>query len=89
VRLPVTIEPGYGSLHANISVPASAQLVQYEVALLLPSTKEGPDGVSVATETFQTADPRPPTAVLNLTTPTWVGFGALQLVLVMQFVERA
>jgi hypothetical protein len=63
----VAVDPAYGSIHANITVPAAAQLVQYEVALLLP-----PGGASVTTEDFQVADPRPPTAVLNLTAPNWV-----------------
>ncbi|KAI8474284.1 MAG: hypothetical protein J3K34DRAFT_456831 [Monoraphidium minutum] len=73
-RVTVAVDPAFGSFHANLSVPASAQLVPYEVSLQLPSKAGGSgasDDVSVASESFQVADPRPPTAVLNLTAPDW------------------
>lgn len=66
VNFPVKIDPTYGSLHANFTVPAGAQLVQYQVSLDIGSSR------GAATESFQVADPRPPTAVLNLTLPDWV-----------------
>jgi hypothetical protein len=73
VEVPVKVDAAYGSFHANVSVPKAAQAVRYEVTLKLP----GQDG-SAANDAFQVADPRPPTAVVNLTTPDWVrqgGFG--------------
>ncbi|KAI8474281.1 MAG: hypothetical protein J3K34DRAFT_375003 [Monoraphidium minutum] len=73
-RVTVAVDPAFGSFHANLSVPASAQLVQYEVALQLAPEAGGggaSDRAAVASESFQVADPRPPTAVLNLTAPDW------------------
>lgn len=82
VKFPVAIDPAYGSLHANFTVPKAARQLQYEVALRLGSPEGGehpggggdggPFGAAVAAEAFQVADPRPPTAVLNLTAPDWV-----------------
>ena len=66
VKIPVKIDPDYGSLHTNVSVPATAQLLQYEVSLEI-----GGGSPAAATEQFLVADPRPPTAVLNLTAPDW------------------
>jgi len=71
VKFPVTIDPAFGSFHVNLSIPATAQLVQYELSLAVENQ------TAVATENFQVADPRPPTAVLNVTTPDWVRSAAL------------
>ena len=73
MNFPVNFNPAYGSFMANFTVPPSAQLLQYQLTLQLPGDASG--GVSVATEDFQVADPRPPTATLNLTAPNWVRSG--------------
>jgi hypothetical protein len=67
VELPVKVDPAYGSIHTTIPVPKAAQPVQYQVTLKLPGSD-----AAVASAPFQVADPRPPTAVVNLTTPDWV-----------------
>lgn len=68
--LPVQVDPEYGTVHANISIPPYAQLASYQVSLELYLDAE--NKTTVATHEFQLADPRPPTAVLKLTAPVWV-----------------
>lgn len=64
------MDPAYGSFHLNLSVPAAAQISDYSLSLELPS-QTGKGTVSEGSEAFSVKDPRPPTAVLNLTTPDW------------------
>ncbi|GBF96122.1 hypothetical protein Rsub_08870 [Raphidocelis subcapitata] len=65
-RIPVKLTDDYGSFRANVSVPRTAGLLQYEVALVV-----GNGTANLASEAFTVADPRPPTAVLNVTVPDW------------------
>ncbi|GBF96123.1 hypothetical protein Rsub_08871 [Raphidocelis subcapitata] len=65
-RIPVKLTDDYGSFRANVSVPRTAGLLQYRVELVV-----GNGSANLASEAFTVADPRPPTAVLNVTVPDW------------------
>ncbi|KAG2494912.1 hypothetical protein HYH03_006847 [Edaphochlamys debaryana] len=80
----VKLDGATGSIHAEIPVPASAQLQKYNLQLLLPTGGVAPasgpkpdtldyfSNVPGAALEFTAADPRPPTAELLLTVPPWV-----------------
>jgi hypothetical protein len=70
--LPVALDGGrYGSLHGRVRVPASAELGDYNVALQVTPAAGGKPLTVGDSESFTTADPRPPTAALNVTAPKW------------------
>lgn len=81
--IPVKVNASYGSFHAIIDVPAGAKPGAYSLTLVTPKTRprtaptassssSDDDGASVASESFTVGNPRPPTALLNVTVPDWV-----------------
>jgi hypothetical protein len=84
--IPVKVNASYGSFHVLIDVPAGAKPGAYSLSLKTPKTRPGAaaaasssssssdddDGASVASESFTVGNPRPPTALLNVTVPDWV-----------------
>lgn len=71
MRVPVKIDPAFGSFHVNVTVPANAEVLDHTIGLELPPPSGKGDKVSEGSESFSVKDPRPPTAVLNLTAPDW------------------
>uniref|UniRef100_A0A383WAS0 EGF-like domain-containing protein n=1 Tax=Tetradesmus obliquus TaxID=3088 RepID=A0A383WAS0_TETOB len=80
--IPVKVNASYGSFHAIIDVPAGAKPGAYSLTLVTPKTRprtaptassssSDDDGASVASESFTVGNPRPPTALLNVTVPDW------------------
>lgn len=82
MTFPFDHSPAHASFHAAITVPRAAQLVQYTLELSVTNSPYDA-GRSVAdyvppaafSEAFRVADPRPPTATLNVTLPPLVRAG--------------
>ena len=75
MRVPIKIDPAYGSFHVNVTVPENAEVMDHSLALQLPAPSGGNGTVSEGSDSFSVKDPRPPTAVLNVTAPDWVRGG--------------
>lgn len=78
--LPAQLNTTYGSFHIIIPVPAEAKAGEYSLNMATPKYKNPtPDEVDdnlaeIASVSITVGTPRPPTAVLNITVPDWVGF---------------
>ncbi|KAF6250306.1 hypothetical protein COO60DRAFT_896848 [Scenedesmus sp. NREL 46B-D3] len=81
--VPVKVNSSYGSFHVVVDVPAGANPGEYSLNLMAPRTRPGTaaaassDGsedasASIASESFTVGNPRPPTALLNVTVPQWL-----------------
>jgi len=67
------LDVSYGSLHLVIPVPADAQPGEYTLRLEAPKSKaDATDTTELSSVGFTIGNPRPPTAVLNVTVPAWV-----------------
>lgn len=66
------VHPKFGSLHARVAVPSTTKPGQYSVALQNPGGGSEGGGQQLTSAAFTVANPRPPTAALNLTAPAWV-----------------
>lgn len=77
--LPAQLNTTYGSFHLVIPVPAEAKAGQYSLSLVAPKNKNpsaaqtSDDPAEIATVSITVGTPRPPTALLNVTVPDWVG----------------
>lgn len=77
LTLPAKLNASYGSLHLVVPVPADATPSNYMLALRMPKTRSPPKGrpwedAEVTSLSFTVGNPRPPTALLNVTAPSWV-----------------
>lgn len=77
--LPAKLNTTYGTFRLVIPVPAEATAGSYSLTLNTPKYKKPqPDQMDdnvaeLATVSITVGTPRPPTAVLNVTVPDWVG----------------
>jgi hypothetical protein len=65
----VSLDATYGSFRTTVNIPATAPLQTYDVQLLVPGTKTGN---TLTSQQILVSDPRPPTALINITVPSWV-----------------
>ena len=64
------VDPVFGSFNTTVKIPETAILQDYEVQAKMPGAPN--DYTMLDTEEITVGDPRPPTALLNITVPTWV-----------------
>jgi len=76
MKFNLTYNQQYGSFHVVIPVAKAADLLQYSVSLTFAELRDKNGTLiyesATVSDYFQVADPRPPSASLNLTAPDWV-----------------
>eukprot|EP00775_Hariotina_reticulata_P009988 gene9988-10143_t len=74
----VKLNVSYGSLHLVIPVPADAKPGDYAIVLEAPKSKsaDAVESTDLSSVDFTIGNPRPPTAVLNVTAPSWAPPGS-------------
>jgi hypothetical protein len=66
----VKVDPVFGTFNTTLKIPQAAVLQDYEVQAKMPGAPN--DYSMLDTVEITVGDPRPPTALLNITVPTWV-----------------
>jgi hypothetical protein len=73
----VSLDQTYGSFRTTVTIPATAPLQNYDVQLLVPGSRFAN---TLASQQIVVSDPRPPTALINITVPDWVSGGGCQTI---------